>query len=172
VKFPKDWYFQNEVLIKRKMASAVFDHSLIGLKGHLFESKAAMVGLEDKEALGGMIYLTNYRLLYRSHILNRERGTFSIFLPSIRNISDTSFGPNRNITIETDVLDLNFIVWGIPNFIKLIQETMQAKKTIKYDNSLRKALRDERLDLSSSVFLTTVNEALTDDAREKVIQSP
>jgi len=154
------------------MASAVFDHSLIGLKGHLFESKAAMVGLEDKEALGGMIYLTNYRLLYRSHILNRERGTFSIFLPSIRNISDTSFGPNRNITIETDVLDLNFIVWGIPNFIKLIQETMQAKKTIKYDNSLRKALRDERLDLSSSVFLTTVNEALTDDAREKVIQSP
>jgi len=172
VKFPKDWYFQNEVLIKRKMASAVFDHSLIGLKGHLFESKAAMVGLEDKEALGGMIYLTNYRLLYRSHILNRERGTFRIFLPSIRNISDTSFGPNRNITIETDVLDLNFIVWGIPNFIKLIQETMQAKKTIKYDNSLRKALRDERLDLSSSVFLTTVNEALTDDAREKVIQSP
>jgi len=171
MKFPKDWYFQDEVLIKKKMASAVFDHSLIGLKGHLFESKAAMVGLEDKEALGGMIYLTNYRLLHRSHFLNRERGTFSIFLPSIRNISDTSFGPNRNITIETDVLDFNFIVWGIPGFIKLIQETMEAKTTIKYDNGLRKALHAPRLDISSSRFLTIVNEVLTEDARDKVFNS-
>ena len=168
MKFPKEWQLQDEVLIKRKGASAVFHHSVIGLSKITPDRFTSFVGLKDKEALGGMLYLTNYRLLFRSHFLNRARGTFSIFLPSIRDVRITSFGANRNITVDTDVFHFNYIVWGIPSFVELINETIASSKSIKFDNDLRKALLQERLDISSSEFLLEVNDALTEDIKGKL----
>jgi len=168
MKFPKEWYLNDEVLIKRKGTSAVFDHSVLGLHQIVPVSSASLVGLHRKEAIGGMLYLTNYRLLFRSHLLNRERGTFSVFLPSINSIRDTSFGVNRNITVHTDIFAFTYIVWGIPTFIRMIEAEMSDQKAPQYRTSLRKAMDQPRLDNSKSDFFTNMNRRLTNDVLARV----
>ena len=70
------------------------------------------------------LYLTNYRLIFKSHAMNRVTGKFSIFLPTIKSVSDTSQFFTKRIKVATYTQDFEFILWGIPPFIQAINSAL------------------------------------------------
>ncbi|MHC5825823.1 MAG: GRAM domain-containing protein, partial [Nostoc sp.] len=80
----------------------------------------SIIGFKDKEAIGGMLHLTNYRLIFKSHIFNRVKGKFSIFLPTIKNIHDTSQFLTKKIEVITQIQVYEFVVWDVPALIQYI----------------------------------------------------
>jgi hypothetical protein len=69
--------------------------------------------LGDNEALGGRAYLTNYRILFKSHGFNRLVGVHSLFLPNVVQIRKGWFG----ITVESRVQAFKFVMWFNGGFV-------------------------------------------------------
>ena len=67
----------SEKLIQTKNANAVIKVDEHGLSRFAFDQLMWMVGMKGKEAIGGKIHLTNYRLIFKSHRINRLTGKFS-----------------------------------------------------------------------------------------------
>ncbi|MFF1812749.1 hypothetical protein ACFVXW_27190 [Streptomyces sp. NPDC058251] len=111
-----------EGIILRKNANAVIDVREAGLSRFAFDDLMWLVGMRGKEAIGGRVYLTNYRLVFKAHRFNRVRGTFSVFLPSIEEVRDSSFAVTRQATVSTATQDLTFVVWGVPQLIDTIDQ--------------------------------------------------
>ncbi|MGW1746932.1 hypothetical protein ACWCRD_15240 [Streptomyces sp. NPDC002092] len=111
-----------EGIILRKNANAVIDLREAGLSRFAFDDLMWLVGMQGKEAIGGRIYLTNYRLVFKSHRFNRVRGTFSVFLPAIEEVRDASFAVTRQVAISTGMQDSTFVVWGVPRLIEAIEQ--------------------------------------------------
>ncbi|MFJ8108315.1 hypothetical protein [Streptomyces sp. NPDC096132] len=111
-----------EGIILRKNANAVITVRAAGLSRFAFDDLMWLVGMRGKEAIGGRLYLTNYRLVFKSHRFNRVRGTFSIFLPTIEEVRDASFAVTRQVTVSTALQDATFVVWGIPQLIETIDQ--------------------------------------------------
>jgi hypothetical protein len=101
-----------ERLILDKRANAVFTPSEYGLSRLFADQYLRVIGMKGKEAAGGKLALTSYRLYFRSHMFNRLRGEISIFLPTIRRIFDSSHGVKRSVTVETVSSSNEFVVWG------------------------------------------------------------
>ncbi|MFF8538031.1 hypothetical protein ACN6K9_002466 [Streptomyces sp. SAS_267] len=111
-----------EGIILRKNANAVIDVRQAGLSRFAFDDLMWLVGMRNKEAIGGRLYLTNYRLVFTSHRFNRVRGTFSVFLPCIEEVRDSSFAATRQLAVHTGTQDFTFVVWGIPRLIEAVDE--------------------------------------------------
>lgn len=77
--------------------------------------------LRGTEAIGGKLYLTNYRLIFKSHAVNRAKGEFSIFLPTIREMRDTSSGLRRQLRVDTATQRFTFVVWGVSALIAAVE---------------------------------------------------
>ncbi|MGW0969639.1 hypothetical protein [Streptomyces sp. NPDC002516] len=110
-----------EGIILRKNANAVIDVRAAGLSRFAFDDLMWLVGMRNKEAIGGRLYLTNYRLVFTSHRFNRVRGTFSIFLPCIEELRNSSMAATRQITVSTGTQDFTFVVWGVPRLIETVE---------------------------------------------------
>ncbi|MET8453437.1 hypothetical protein [Streptomyces sp. NPDC005209] len=106
-----------EGIILRKNANAVINVRAAGLSRFAFDDLMWLVGMRGKEAIGGRLYLTNYRLVFKSHRFNRMRGKFSIFLPCIEEVRDSSVAVTRQVAVSTGTQDFTFVVWGIPQFV-------------------------------------------------------
>lgn len=118
-----------EKVILSKNANVVIKISDYGLKkipGGI-DSTMSLIGFSGKEAIGGQLHLTNYRLIFKSHPANRLKGKFSIFLSTISSIKDTSVFISKKIEIKTLGQESEFIVWGIT---QLIQEINRNKSAI------------------------------------------
>ncbi|MFH8391464.1 hypothetical protein [Streptomyces sp. NPDC018036] len=109
-----------EGIILRKNANAVIDVRAAGLSRFAFDDLMWLVGMRNKEAIGGRLYLTNYRLVFKSHRFNRVRGTFSIFLPCIEEVRNSSMAATRQVTVSTGTQDFTFVVWGVPQLIETV----------------------------------------------------
>ncbi|MGW1536441.1 hypothetical protein [Streptomyces aureus] len=109
-----------EGIILRKNANAVIDVRAAGLSRFAFDDLMWLVGMRNAEAIGGRLYLTNYRLVFKAHRFNRVRGTFSVFLPCVEEVRDSSFAATRQITVHTGTQDFTFVVWGIPHLLDTI----------------------------------------------------
>lgn len=81
-----------------------------------------LIGVGGKEAIGGTLYLTNYRLIFDAHALNRVKGTFSIFLPTIRQHQNASGLIIRKIRVATGRQSFEFVVWGVPALLVAIRQ--------------------------------------------------
>ncbi|MGY0067909.1 hypothetical protein ACWZEH_13980 [Streptomyces sp. QTS137] len=112
-----------EGLVLRKNANAVIDVREAGLSRFAFDGLMGAVGMRGKEAIGGRVHLTNYRLVFRSHRVNRVRGTFSVFLPSVEKVANTSSGITRQVTVPTAMQDFTFVVWGVPKLIDTVDRS-------------------------------------------------
>ena len=108
----------NENVILSKNANAIIKLTDYGLSQFAFDKYMWAVGMKGKEAIGGRVHLTNYRLIFKSHKLNRLKGKFSIFLPTIRTVRNSSFLISRKVTVGTGLSNFDFVIWGIPAFIK------------------------------------------------------
>lgn len=80
----------NETLLVSKYANAIVTPTEYGLTRLVADDLLWTVGMKNQEAIGGKIYLTSQRLLFRSHSLNRLTGDIEVFLPTILTLSDTS----------------------------------------------------------------------------------
>ena len=70
--------------------------------------------------IGGRLHLTTSRLIFKSHSINDLTGKFSILLPTITEVKDTSGMLRKKIMVSTQTQNFEFIVWGIPPFLAAI----------------------------------------------------
>jgi len=113
---------ENEKVILSKKSNLLIHPKHFGIKNFAFDDFMWTVGMKNKEALGGKLHLTNYRIIFKSHAVNRIRGKMSIFLPSIKEIKDTSFAVVKQVSVETQTSRVDFVLWGIEEFIKIFNE--------------------------------------------------
>jgi hypothetical protein len=83
----------------------------------------SLVGFEGKEAIGGKLHLTNYRLIFKSHAVNRVKGKFSILLPTVEELRDKSKFLAKKMEVMTHTQSFLFVIWGVEEFIGVIRST-------------------------------------------------
>ncbi|MFB8790079.1 MAG: hypothetical protein U7123_14775 [Potamolinea sp.] len=115
-----------ESLLLSKAANAVIRISDYGLKRLPYDQLMSVVGFKGQEAIGGKLHVTNYRLVFKSHPLNRVTGKFSIFIPTIHSVRDASLMLTKKIEITTQTETLEFVVWGIPSLLQVINSSASA----------------------------------------------
>jgi len=116
----------SEKLIQTKNANAVIKIDEYGLSQFAFDQLMWTVGMKGKEAIGGKIHLTNYRLIFKSHGINRLTGKFSLFLPTIKELKDASRLIAKKMEVGTDTQRFEFVVWGISAFMGQIETAKDA----------------------------------------------
>ncbi|EXK28556.1 hypothetical protein FOXG_17139 [Fusarium oxysporum f. sp. lycopersici 4287] len=112
-----------EKVLMKKAANAMININDYKLSRFFADDLARLFGKENLEAIGGKLYLTNYRLLFKSHSINRVTGKFSVALPTIIAVEDTSKFLTKRIDVTTSTETFQFVVWGIPELIDKINET-------------------------------------------------
>jgi hypothetical protein len=99
-----------------KGANLVVSINEAGLSRFIASKYLWLTGMEGKEAIGGLAHLTNYRLIFKSHFLNRLRGSHSIFLP---NVASVKTGFNR-LYVETEIQRFAFVMWFKTDFANAV----------------------------------------------------
>jgi hypothetical protein len=107
----------DEKIILIASANMVVSPKEFGLKKFAFDGLFWAVGMKNKESLGGKLYLTNYRLIFKTHKWNRLRGTTSIFLPTIQEVKNSSYAMTKKISVRTVAGKVEFIVNDADFFI-------------------------------------------------------
>lgn len=108
--FPEELLLPGERVCNSWLANLVIDPNDYGLN-HLSVGKHFWIlGMKKKESIGGRLHLTNRRILFRAHRFNRVVGHTSVFLPTLRQIKDHSYGLVRQVRISTSYTSLDFVV--------------------------------------------------------------
>jgi hypothetical protein len=81
---------------------------------------------QKREALGGKLFLTNYRLVFESHSLNSIICKVSFPLHTITGLRDMSWSILKKMAVDTAAGSAIFVVWGVRQFINTAQETMNS----------------------------------------------
>jgi|SRR6185312_311999 len=110
-----------ETVLLGKSANAMIRVSELGLSRFAFDRVMVGAGFGDVEAIGGKLYVTDCRVVFKSHAANRVRGAFSIFLPTVRDLRDTSAGLKRQLELGTATQRFTFVIWGVPKVIAAIE---------------------------------------------------
>src|SRR3954447_3564902 len=97
-----------------------------GLSQFAFDKYMHLIGMKGKEALGGQCHLTNFRLIFKTHALNRLRGKISVFLPNVVSVTNTSWFIVRKVQVETQAQDYEMVMWGIPHFMEEVEDAQDA----------------------------------------------
>ena len=110
------------------------------------------------------MHLTTYRLWFHAHAVNRLRGSFSIWLPTIQQVGDASSGVKRQVEVVTRSQRFTFVVWGVPKMIAAIDSAraaMDAQATARLVATARTnpGLLGDGLEVRGSVEV--VNQVLT-----------
>jgi len=113
----------NESIILSSSANLIIQPKEFGLGKFAFDDLLWTVGMKDKESLGGLLHLTNLRLIFKSHKYNRVRGKTSIFLPSVRDLKNSSFFVFKKLTVSTTSVQVDFVVSEVNDFINKIRAT-------------------------------------------------
>ncbi len=92
-----------------------------GLRNFALGDLLFLAGMKDKEAIGGMLHVTDLRLLFKSHRFNRLHGAISIFLPSIAKVEDTSRWPWQAIRVTTQLAQVGLVTRGVPALLRCIE---------------------------------------------------
>ncbi|MFF0204890.1 hypothetical protein [Streptomyces sp. NPDC005017] len=112
-----------------KNANAVVNVAEAGLERYGHDQMMWTVGMRGMEAIGGRLHVTNYRLVFNAHPFNRMRGRFSVFLPVITQVRDTSRGIKRQVEISTGTHRFTFVAWGIPALMTAVERLRQPPMT-------------------------------------------
>jgi hypothetical protein len=110
-----------ERLVERRLANLVVDPRVFGLRPFALGDLMFLAGLQDKEVIGGALYLTNLRLLFKAHRVNRLLGAVSVFLPSVQRLEARSRWPFRRLRVGTRLLEVEFVVNDVEGIRDLIE---------------------------------------------------
>jgi hypothetical protein len=139
---PPDGLFPGEHVVLQKNANAVIDVRESGLTQFAFDDLLWLIGMDGKEAIGGRCFLTNYRLVFKSHALNRLRGSYSVFLPAVLDVRNTSFAVTRKVTVTTALQEATLVLWGVPGFMAAVREQCSALGPRQVDDLVRLVLAE------------------------------
>jgi hypothetical protein len=135
---PNDlWPGEQPILTKN--ANLVIRVKESGLSQFAFDKYMVLIGMKGKEALGGQVHLTNLRLIFKTHGMNRLRGKISMFLPTVTSVTDVSWFIVRKVKVETQIQDYEMVMWGIPSFIEAVEEAKERFKP-EHVESLRQLI--------------------------------
>jgi hypothetical protein len=109
-----------------KGANAIVRPTEYGLQRFPFDKYMGLVGMKNREAVGGKLHLTTARLVFKAHRLNRLKGSMSIFLPSVVGAADTSRLVTRKVRIDTPSQAFEFVMWGIEEFLSALESQRAA----------------------------------------------
>lgn len=115
-----------ERILHSTLANLVVRPQDFGLGKFAFGDLLWLAGMQDKEAIGGGLHLTSHRLVFRSHRLNRLRGSVSIFLPTIRELRNNSFLLLRRLTVTTGFANVDLITPQVDQLIERIEQARRA----------------------------------------------
>jgi hypothetical protein len=128
--------YPGETLLETKGANAIITISDFGLDP-IFERSMRLVGLAGKEAIGGWLDLTSWRLIFRSHRYNRVTGSFSILLPTVLHVADASGLIRKIMRVTTHGATYDFVLWGVRGFISKIDAARAAADADEILNAIR-----------------------------------
>lgn len=156
----------DEELVVTKSANAVIRPSEYGLKRFPFDKYMPLVGMKGREAIGGKLHLTTFRLLFKAHAVNRAKGSFSIFLPTVTGVRNASRLATRKVRIETPSQEFEFVLWGIPGFLAAVNERREQLDAAQVENlvaaiQMHPEVVSQDLEVSRSVDLLIRGTATT-----------
>jgi hypothetical protein len=131
-----------EVVRLSRSANALVGIDEVGLSRFAFDHLMWVVGAQGKEAIGGRLHVTNYRLVFTAHPINRLRGRFSIFLPVVTGVRATSSGVRRQVEIATTTQRFTFVVWGVPTVIAAVDRARTELAADRVESLARAAVAD------------------------------
>ena len=102
--------FAGEAVKMSKGAGFLISLDDWGLSPIVGKQTSRINGIEGKESIGGVLHVTNYRLIFNSHPLNRVCGRFSILLPTIKDIQANRRGIMRQMDVVTAIQTFVFRV--------------------------------------------------------------
>ncbi|MEH7248162.1 GRAM domain-containing protein [Neobacillus niacini] len=108
-----EWLDGERIILERKA------NLMINIKDYGMKKKFTP---SSQEAIGGKLYLSNYRLIFKSHPINRVKGTYSILLPTVRSVRDSSGLLMKKIEVNVNGKPFEFVVWGRKELLTKIEE--------------------------------------------------
>lgn len=143
--------------VKSKLANMVVSVRESGLSRFAFDDYMGLIGMKGREAIGGRIHLTNYRIIFKSHFFNRVRGKHSVFLPNVVAASATF----NNLIVETSVQRFEFVMWFKRAFLASINDQKSCMTSNELE-MLRTAIVSHPqavgVGLNKCVTLETINQ--------------
>jgi hypothetical protein len=93
--------------------------------------KPYVLGASAPQTVLGMLHLTNYRLLFKA--LDRDSGSFSIFLPAIAEAKNVSFFLVRKFRITMkDGTCIDFIRWRVAPVLAALNATRRVAANLDW----------------------------------------
>lgn len=123
-----------EVVVRDQGANYVIRLEDYNLSSAEWKVLMPLIGMRGQEAVGGKLYLTNFRLIFQAHAINRVLGTFSIFLPTIRRLDNASVLIFKRVRVTTTWQSFVFVIWGVPAIIAAIRHAQAALKQSQQDD--------------------------------------
>lgn len=106
------------------------------------DTRPYVIGASASQKVLGVLHLTNYRLKFKP--ADGRGPTFSVFLPSVADVSNESWFFVRKCRITmTDGTYIEFIMWGIRPFIAIVNKTRREAANLNWDSITADISRDE-----------------------------
>jgi hypothetical protein len=93
-----------------------------GRAAALLITARALAKAIEGEAIGGRLYLTNYRFFFASHGLNWTKGSYGIFLPTVGEPRETDGLLSDQLTIPSNANVHRFVVRKAKLFTGILSE--------------------------------------------------
>lgn len=104
------------------------DYGMVPIPG-AWMRRPLMAGRGD-ESLGGRMYLTNQRIHYDTHPVNRVTATFDIPLRELTSFTNVSVGVARMVQFEWNGTSCVFVVWGIRRLLDAIETARNSPESL------------------------------------------
>jgi hypothetical protein len=102
----------DETIVMTSKANAVIVPSDYGLSQFASGQLLGIIGMGNREAIGGHLHITTARLVFQAHAFNRLKGVLSIPIPSITSAQKYRSGLAVGIQIETLGSRMQFVNWS------------------------------------------------------------
>jgi hypothetical protein len=150
-----------EHLLDSRLANLVVDPRDFGLRPFALGDLMFLAGLHRKEVIGGALHLTDLRLLFKAHRVNRLHGAASVFLPSIQTLELRSRWPFRRLRVSTGLADVEFIASDLDDLHERIE---QARAALSASGDVRLEVLRQRVpditQLQPQAALNALNSAI------------
>lgn len=93
-------------------ANAIVVPSEYGLSRFATDHLLGVVGMANRESIGGHLHVTNMRLAFEAHAFNRLKGVLSVPIPAITAAAKYRSGLAVGVEIETAAARLQFVSWS------------------------------------------------------------
>ncbi|WP_321448399.1 hypothetical protein [uncultured Cohaesibacter sp.] len=161
--FPSNKRLPGEVVKESFGANFIIQLEDYELKAFAASDLMWLVGMKGKEAIGGRLHLTNYRLYFQSHRFNRLRGAISIFLPQIEGIQpQTKYLVFRQASVLVGKNKIRFVISDPQKFARSLAMAVEASKALDTKIANHAAANPEKcvVGLERAQLLVSVNNLL------------